>query len=86
MLFQGTTGRPKGALLTYHGMVNNAYFIGRRVGYHEQDHTYCCVPPLYHCFGNVAGALCAVVFSDTCVFPSRSFDALAALKAVHEHK
>ena len=34
-MFQGTTGTPKGATLSHHNIVNNSYFIGRRLGYHE---------------------------------------------------
>ncbi len=34
MCHQGTTGAPKGATLTHFNIVNNAYFVGRRVGYH----------------------------------------------------
>lgn len=30
---QGTTGTPKGATLSHHNIVNNAYFVGKRVGY-----------------------------------------------------
>lgn len=32
-LFQGTTGNPKGATLSHHNIVNNAYFLGLRMGY-----------------------------------------------------
>ncbi|CAK5116660.1 unnamed protein product [Meloidogyne enterolobii] len=32
----GTTGKPKGATLTHHNIVNNAYFVGLRAGYHEK--------------------------------------------------
>ena len=32
----GTTGKPKGATLSHHNIVNNAYFVGRRAGYHEE--------------------------------------------------
>ena len=34
--FKGTTGKPKGATLTHHNIVNNAYFVGLRAGYHEK--------------------------------------------------
>ncbi|KAI1720672.1 AMP-binding enzyme domain-containing protein [Ditylenchus destructor] len=37
----GTTGKPKGATLTHHNIVNNAYFVGLRAGYHEKT----CVFP-----------------------------------------
>lgn len=36
ILLQGTTGLPKGATLTHHNIVNNAYFVGIRAGYHEK--------------------------------------------------
>ena len=34
--FQGTTGSPKGACLTHHNVVNNAYFVGKRLGYDKK--------------------------------------------------
>ena len=37
---QGTTGQPKGATLTHHNVLNNAYFIGIRAGYHEQVYRF----------------------------------------------
>uniref|UniRef100_A0A915AER6 Medium-chain acyl-CoA ligase ACSF2, mitochondrial n=1 Tax=Parascaris univalens TaxID=6257 RepID=A0A915AER6_PARUN len=82
----GTTGFPKGATLTHHNVVNNAYFIGRRAGYSEKR-TIICVPnPLYHCFGCVMGSLNACIHLQTCVFPAPSFEPLAALQAIHEER
>lgn len=44
-----------------------------------------CIPnPLYHCFGCVMGSLSALVHFQTCVFPSPSFEPLAALQAIDE--
>ncbi|CAJ0582008.1 unnamed protein product, partial [Mesorhabditis spiculigera] len=80
----GTTGQPKGATLTHHNVLNNAYFVGRRAGYHEKRTIICIPNPLYHCFGCVMGVLAALVHTQTCVFPAPSFEALAALQAVHE--
>ncbi|KAI4807530.1 hypothetical protein KUCAC02_027333 [Chaenocephalus aceratus] len=52
----GTTGAPKGATLSHHNIVNNAYSVGKRVGYTWRPHTRICLPvPLYHCFGSVGG-------------------------------
>lgn len=42
--------------------------------------------PLFHCFGLVLSALAAMTHGATSIFPSQGFDALAALKAVHEEK
>ena len=50
----GTTGFPKGATLTHHNILNNAYFTARTLDYSEADRA--CVPvPFYHCFGMVLG-------------------------------
>uniref|UniRef100_A0A914HHD9 Medium-chain acyl-CoA ligase ACSF2, mitochondrial n=1 Tax=Globodera rostochiensis TaxID=31243 RepID=A0A914HHD9_GLORO len=82
----GTTGKPKGATLTHHNILNNAFFVGLRAGY--ADHrTLICIPnPLYHCFGCVMGSLAALVHFQTCVFPAPSFEPLAALQAIHEER
>lgn len=32
---QGTTGNPKGAALSHHGILNNAYFIGEILNYDQ---------------------------------------------------
>uniref|UniRef100_H3C2T6 Medium-chain acyl-CoA ligase ACSF2, mitochondrial n=1 Tax=Tetraodon nigroviridis TaxID=99883 RepID=H3C2T6_TETNG len=47
--FRGTTGRPKGATLSHHNIVNNAYFVGRRVGFHSREEI-CMQVPIYHWF------------------------------------
>ena len=45
----GTTGYPKGVVLTHHGVMNNGYFIGEGMGFTEKDRL--CIPvPYYHCF------------------------------------
>ena len=79
----GTTGFPKGATLSHHNILNNAYFIGRRLRYTEQDKV--CIPvPFYHCFGMVIGNLCCTVFGACMVVPSESFDPKKVLKTVEQ--
>ena len=82
----GTTGSPKGATLSHHNIVNNAYMIGLRMGYHEKYARICCPPPLYHCLGCVIGNLNAVIHGATMVLPAPSFDAAASVKAVAEEE
>lgn len=82
----GTTGNPKGATLSHHNIVNNAYMIGLRMGYHEKYARICCPPPLYHCLGCVIGNLNAVIHGGTMVLPAASFDAAASVKAVAEEE
>lgn len=82
----GTTGYPKGATLTHHNIVNNSYFTGFRLGYHEKSSIICCPVPLYHCFGMVLASLQTPNHGATCVFPSPGFEAGTTLKAVADEK
>jgi fatty-acyl-CoA synthase len=81
----GTTGRPKGATLSHHNILNNGYFVGLRMGLTREDRL--CIPvPLYHCFGMVLGNLACVSHGAAMVYPSEVFDARATLEAVHEER
>ncbi|XP_035000951.1 medium-chain acyl-CoA ligase ACSF2, mitochondrial isoform X1 [Hippoglossus stenolepis] len=83
----GTTGSPKGATLSHHNVVNNAYFTGLRVGYTWRPHTRICLPvPMYHCFGSVGGGLCMALHGLTLVFPSAGYDGKANLAAVESER
>jgi fatty-acyl-CoA synthase len=77
----GTTGLPKGAMLTHRNVLMNAFHIGQRVRYGPDDRV--CVPvPFYHCFGCVLGTLTCVVSGSAMVVPAPSFDPRATLAAV----
>jgi fatty-acyl-CoA synthase len=77
----GTTGAPKGATLTHHNILNNAYFTARALGYDEHDRA--CVPvPLYHTFGMVLGSLACATHGACMILPGESFDAAAVLESV----
>ncbi|XP_038591048.1 medium-chain acyl-CoA ligase ACSF2, mitochondrial isoform X3 [Micropterus salmoides] len=83
----GTTGAPKGATLSHHNMINNAYFVGKRVGYTWRPHTRVCLPvPLYHCFGSVAGGLCMAVHGVSLVFPSAGYNGKANIAALESER
>ena len=57
----GTTGLPKGAMLTHRNVLMNAYYTGDRLRYSADDRV--CVPvPFYHCFGCVLGTLVCAVY------------------------
>jgi fatty-acyl-CoA synthase len=81
----GTTGRPKGATLTHHNVVNNGAIIGRQLGYSEDDAV--CIPvPLYHCFGMGIGNLGCMATGATIVYPAEAFDPVATLEALAEER
>jgi fatty-acyl-CoA synthase len=81
----GTTGFPKGATLSHHSIVNNAFFIGERMRLTERDRL--CIPvPFYHCFGMVLGNLACVTHGSTMVIPAASFDAGQTLEAVQAER
>ncbi len=81
----GTTGTPKGVLLTHHNILNNAYLVGMGLKWTSADKL--CLPvPLYHCFGCVLGSLQCLVFGVTLVLPSGQFDPVAVLQAIDEER
>jgi fatty-acyl-CoA synthase len=81
----GTTGHPKGAVLSHHNILNNAHLIGEILGYTELDRV--CVPvPLYHTFGMVIGNLGATTHGACLIYPAPAFDPKATLSAVAEER
>jgi fatty-acyl-CoA synthase len=81
----GTTGLPKGVLLTHHNVVNNGQFLAQGFHYTEADRI--CVPvPLFHCFGCVIGTMSAVNSGAAILLPNWTFDARAVLQTVHEER
>jgi len=77
----GTTGSPKGVLLTHRNLVNNAYVVGREMILTGADRL-CSPVPLYHCFGCVMSSLLAIVHGIALVLPAAQFDPLATLQAI----
>jgi fatty-acyl-CoA synthase len=77
----GTTGFPKGATLSHHNILNNAFFTGERLRYSEYDRV--CIPvPFYHCFGMVLGSLGCTTRGACMVIPDETFDPLAVLETI----
>jgi len=60
----GTTGFPKGVMLTHHNILNNGFAIGKRQRF-TQDERVCLTVPLFHCFGLVLGMMAVVTHGAT---------------------
>ncbi|HLG14700.1 MAG TPA: AMP-binding protein [Blastocatellia bacterium] len=80
----GTTGFPKGVMLTHRNIVNNGYWLGEGLGLTAADKL--CVPvPFFHCFGCVIGVLGAYTHAAALV-PLETFDPLRVLEYVEAER
>jgi len=80
----GTTGFPKGVMLTSRNILNNGFYIGERQKLTPDDRV--CLPvPLFHCFGIVLGVL-ATLTHGAAVVMVESFDPVIVLAAVQKEK
>lgn len=81
----GTTGFPKGVLLTQHNVLNNALAVGTWVNLTETDRLCDCFP-LYHCAGCVLGILMSLARGATLILAAPQFDAGKALEAIEAER
>lgn len=80
----GTTGFPKGVMLTHRNVLNNGYYIGERQNFTHIDRL--CLPvPLFHCFGIVLGVLAILTHGGTLVMVEL-FEPLLVLAAIQKEK
>lgn len=80
----GTTGFPKGVMLTHKNVLNNGLSIGDRQNFTYKDRL--CFPvPLFHCFGIVLGVMAILTHRATLVM-LEIFDPLLVLAAVQKEK
>jgi fatty-acyl-CoA synthase len=80
----GTTGFPKGVMLSHRNIVNNAYWLAEGIGYSSNDRL-CLTVPLFHCFGCVIGVLGAYTHA-ACLVPLEIFEARKALEYVERER
>ncbi len=80
----GTTGFPKGVMLTHYNLVNNAVNIAECMRLTSEDRL--CIPvPFFHCFGCVIGTL-AITTSGGTMVPVQEFSPAEVLRTVEKEK
>ncbi len=81
----GTTGKPKGATLSHHNILNNARLVAGIMNFTDRDRLIIPVP-LYHCFGMVAGNLGCITYGATMIYPADGFEPRDVLEAVEQER
>ena len=80
----GTTGKPKGVLVTHDSLVRIAYASAYTRAFQDGRRILFSLP-LYHVFGYVEGLLCAL-YAGGAVAPQATFDPLATLQGIERHR
>lgn len=80
----GTTGFPKGVMLTHRNILNNGFYIGEGQALVPDDRV--CLPvPFFHCFGCVLGVMACLTHRTTMII-IESFEAILVLQAIHKER
>ena len=80
----GTTGFPKGVMLTHYNIANDGFLTGEHMKFTQDDKLCVCVP-LFHCFGVVLATMNCLTHGCTEVLVER-FDPLVTLASVHKER
>ena len=80
----GTTGFPKGVMLTHYNILNNGVATGQCMNFSANERLCVCVP-LFHCFGCVL-ALCSVITHGATMVMVENFDPLVVLASIQKEK
>jgi len=81
----GTTGAPKGVLLSHRNLLLNAYYVGACQRLSSEDRVTVPVP-FYHCFGAVIGTLASMVHGTAMLVPSEYFEPEATLHCMESER
>ena len=80
----GTTGFPKGVMLTHYNVVNNGKCIGDRMGLSTADRMMIQVP-MFHCFGMTLSMTSSMTHGAT-MCPMPYFSATSSLACINQEK
>ena len=80
----GTTGFPKGVMLTHYNIINNGLGIGDCMKFSEKDKL--CIPvPFFHCFGLVLAVMASITHATTMV-PVNYYQPLTVLEVLEKEQ
>jgi len=80
----GTTGFPKGVMLTHYNIINNGKCIGDNMKFTHEDKL--CIPvPFFHCFGLVL-AIMACITHGSAMVPIDYFSPIKVLEALENEE
>ncbi len=80
----GTTGFPKGVMLTHYNVINNGKCIGDRMGLSTADRMMIQVP-MFHCFGMVLSMTASMTHGAT-LCPLPYFSAKSSLACINQER
>ena len=81
----GTTGMPKGVMLSHHNIVNDGQFLAQ--GFHYSEIDKIVMPmPFFHCYGCVIGTMSALNSGAALILPNWTFDAHTTLQAIQQER
>ena len=80
----GTTGFPKGVMLTHYNIINNGFYIGENMRFTKDDRL--CIPvPFFHCFGLVLAVMACLTHATTMV-PVEVYSPTAVMNTIQTEK
>lgn len=80
----GTTGFPKGVMLSHYNIANDGFITGENMKFTNKDKLCVCVP-LFHCFGVVLATMNCLTHGSTQVMVEK-FDPLVVLASIHKER
>lgn len=85
MFTSGTTGKPKGAVLSHFNLVNNSILTSHRLGLDKLGSRACIPVPLFHIFGMVYGSVMMAATTLEIVLTGYKYSSHAVIDAIAKH-
>src|SRR4051794_18907502 len=86
MYTSGTTGRPKGAVLTHHNLLMHVFSQVTSLGWHPEDRVAAPGAPLFHIAGLAGGLPPLLVGGTNVIMRSGAFDPVETLDMIEREK